>query len=264
MLYIFNTIFFLLFLIPVHSEAGDAPMGLLAPLRKKSGPPPGTINIDYQIRMYNTSEDKKPFGECRMSPAFSIKNCVVVKKKRQQLKTECPDGHSFHFMDFIQTGYEFYELRSWGIKNNWYQVNLLQKCSKSKNKELQIWIEVEPSFRFSIYKARIIEGADGFTKNWNKILFLNPDKSKKHKKVTVLKGDIIEDWQFTVKNVVVIRNGETWIQIESIYDFGAFCREGAEKDASDYNFPDYKNLWVPLMNTHGQYNIAAFSSPRGC
>ncbi|MCF6262100.1 MAG: hypothetical protein L3J24_00690 [Xanthomonadales bacterium] len=225
----------------------NKPTGLLSPQNHKPGPP-GTKAINYQIKIYDSAKGKKLLGDCKADSYFKVPT-GNYKNRGKAFAIKCLVDYPF---TRIQTDYEFYELVSWGEKNNRYKVKLSQHLSSSTVEYL--WVEIEPRLNFSNYEQRITKDADAFTKEWDQILFSAPD-SKKQIKIKFSKN--LESFNFDIKKTIEI-DDKVWIQIEKIYDYESECEGERSKPLL------HRNLWVPLFNKQGQYNITGFSNPRGC
>ena len=146
------------------------------------------------------------------------------------------------------TGYEYEEIFSYEQKQNRHKVSVIVDGQSQ-----YLWLAAEPHFGFSNYLERVAKDADGFSGNWDKRLFLSPHDNKYVRAIFPK----INDFAFSVKKI--IKKGENvWLQLGGIEDYAAFCRNDVGVNVT------YENLWVPLFNKRHQFNVAAFTNPKGC
>ena len=238
-------------------------LGLLAPHRLDME----MRDLRYQITMYETADSKESLGACEVDGYFrplKARAGTVGKNNTISCLVRWP-------FVVIETGitYRGVEFVSYEQKNGRHKVMLSGFGPHSYNNNQPyrypdyvrwdnfLWIEIGPQLSFSDYRERILENADGFTEYWDRKLYLAPDGNGQYE---VIPGSLLylSRFLFFFGKTPVVRNGQTWLQINSIDDMGAAC--GGRPQT---NLP-YTGLWVPLLNERGKYNVRAFSFPRGC
>ena len=201
--------------------------------------------LAHQIKIYNNANEKKYLMKCDADSYFRLTNCLYKNKK---IEKNFKNIRGWGRFSTKITGYEYEEIFSYERKQNRHKVSVIVDGQSQ-----YLWLAAEPPFGFSSYLERVAKDADGFSGNWDKRLFLSPHNNKYVRTIF----SKFYDFTFSVKKI--IKKGENvWLQLGKIEDHAASCGNYVGVNVL------YEDLWVPLFNKRHQFNVSAFTIPKGC